>query len=95
LGYVVDKVAWDRISVSEFFGFPLSVSFHQGSLYECIIWRMNNRPIRGNGLETVSLHLHEQQLQRLYSIKKEILGDCYRRVWNEGGIVYFKVLVFA
>jgi hypothetical protein len=31
--------------LSEFFGFSLSITFHRGSPYSSIIWRMNNRPL--------------------------------------------------
>jgi hypothetical protein len=41
VGFVVDKVALGRF-FSEFFGFPLSVSFHRHSPYSCIIWRKYN-----------------------------------------------------
>jgi hypothetical protein len=51
VGFVVDKVALGQF-FSEFFGFPLSVSFHRGLSYSYIIWRMNNRPIGGRSSET-------------------------------------------
>jgi hypothetical protein len=45
------KWHWDR-SFSEFFGFPLSVSFHHGSPCSYITWRMNNRRVGGHSSET-------------------------------------------
>jgi hypothetical protein len=36
----------------EFFGFPLPISFHWGSIL--ILWAMNNRPSGGLSLETKS-----------------------------------------
>jgi hypothetical protein len=44
---------------SEFFGFPLSVSFHRGSTYAHISWDMNNRSVDGRSSETVSPHRHD------------------------------------
>jgi hypothetical protein len=32
--------------------------------YSCIIWGMNNRPVGGRSLETVSPHQHEQQQEQ-------------------------------
>jgi hypothetical protein len=45
------KWHWDRF-FSEFFGFPLSVSFHHGSPFSYINWGMNNMPVRGRSSET-------------------------------------------
>jgi hypothetical protein len=39
--------------LSEFIGFPLSISFHCGSPYSYIIWKMNNR-LRCCSSETLS-----------------------------------------
>jgi hypothetical protein len=36
---------------SEFFGFPLQISFHNGSPYS-YIWRMNDRPVGGRSSGT-------------------------------------------
>jgi hypothetical protein len=33
--------------LSDFFGVPLSVSFHGGAQSPCIIWRMKARPVGG------------------------------------------------
>jgi hypothetical protein len=54
---------WDRF-LSEFFGFPLSLSFHRGSPYSNISWGMNNRPVGGRSSETVLPHRYGRQ-QRL------------------------------
>jgi hypothetical protein len=48
-----EKWHWDRL-FSEFFGFPLSMSFHRGSSYSYIIWGMNNMPVGGRSSETSS-----------------------------------------
>jgi len=45
------KWHWNRF-FSEFFGFPLSVSFHRGCPYSYIIWGMNSRPVGGRSSET-------------------------------------------
>jgi hypothetical protein len=47
------KWHWDRF-ISQFFGCPLSTSFHSGSSCSCIIWGMNNRPVAGRSSETSS-----------------------------------------
>jgi hypothetical protein len=47
------KWQWDRF-FSEFFGFPLSISFHHHSPYSYIIWGMNNMSISGSSSETSS-----------------------------------------
>jgi hypothetical protein len=50
---------------SEFFGFPLSISFHRGSPYSCIIWGMNKRPVDDRSSDTVSPHGHENKTQQI------------------------------
>jgi hypothetical protein len=45
---------------SEFFSFPLPISFHHGSPRSCITWGMNNRHIGGCSSETQS-HPHRQE----------------------------------
>jgi hypothetical protein len=45
------KWHWDRL-FSEFFGFPLSISFHRRSAYSYIICGMNNMPVSGSSSET-------------------------------------------
>jgi hypothetical protein len=40
--------------LSEFFGLPLSVSFHRGSPYSCFFCWINNRPVSGRRSETWS-----------------------------------------
>jgi hypothetical protein len=47
------KWHWYRF-FSEFFGFALSVSFCRGSARSCIVWGMNNRPIRDRSSEIYS-----------------------------------------
>jgi hypothetical protein len=47
------KRHWDRI-LSKFFGFPLSISFHDGSPHSYITWGINNRPDGGDSLKTQS-----------------------------------------
>jgi hypothetical protein len=42
---------WDRF-FSEFFGFPLAISFHLRSPYSYIIWGMNNVSVSGSRSET-------------------------------------------
>jgi hypothetical protein len=54
VGFMVEKVILGQI-FSEFFGFPLSVSFHRDSPYSNIIWRINIRTIGGRSSETSSL----------------------------------------
>jgi hypothetical protein len=51
VGFVVDKVALEQI-FSEFYGFPLSISFHHHSPYSYIIWGMNNMSVSGSSAET-------------------------------------------
>jgi hypothetical protein len=48
-----DKVALGKVSLSEFFGFPLRVLFHRGPPFSCIIWGMN-RSVRCRSSETWS-----------------------------------------
>jgi hypothetical protein len=45
-GLVVDKVALGHVFLAVLC-FPLSVSFHRGSPYSCIVCGMNNRPVGG------------------------------------------------
>jgi hypothetical protein len=47
------KWHWDRF-FSEFFGFPLSISFHRRSPYSYIIWGMNSMSVSGSSSETYS-----------------------------------------
>jgi hypothetical protein len=42
---------WDRF-LYEFFDILLPVSFHRGSPYSYIIWRINNKPIGDRSSET-------------------------------------------
>jgi hypothetical protein len=49
--FVIDKVALSRF-LSDFFGFPLSVSSRRGSPHPYVIWRMNNRSFGGRSSET-------------------------------------------
>jgi hypothetical protein len=51
--FAVDKVAQGQVFL-RVLPFPLSVSFHRGSPYPYIIWRMNNRPAGGRSSETWS-----------------------------------------
>jgi hypothetical protein len=44
---------WNRF-FSDFFGFPLSVSFHRGSPHSYITWETNNRLVGGRSSETQS-----------------------------------------
>jgi hypothetical protein len=45
------KWHWDRF-FSEFFDFPLSISFHLGSPNSYIIWGMDNTPVADSNYET-------------------------------------------
>jgi hypothetical protein len=47
----VGFVALEEI-FSEFFGFPLSASFHRDFPYSYIIWQINNTPTGGRSSET-------------------------------------------
>jgi hypothetical protein len=49
--FTVGKVALGKV-YSEFFGFPLSISFHRGSPYSHIIWRMKTMNVGGRSSET-------------------------------------------
>jgi hypothetical protein len=51
------KWHWDRFFF-KFFDFPLSVSFHQGSLYSYIMQVMNKRPFGGHSSDILSPHWH-------------------------------------
>jgi hypothetical protein len=53
VGFVVDKATLGQ-GFSEFFGFPLSISFHRGSPYSYVIWEMNTRPVGNRSSETFS-----------------------------------------
>jgi hypothetical protein len=53
------KWQWGR-SFSEFFGFPLSISFHRRSPCSNITWGMNNRPGGVRSSETQSRQEHQQ-----------------------------------
>jgi hypothetical protein len=44
VGFVVDRVALGQVFL-RVLRFPLSASFHRGSAYSYITWRMNNRPL--------------------------------------------------
>jgi hypothetical protein len=44
VGFVMDKLALEEVSSSQFLGTPLSVSLHRGSPYSYTIWGLNNRP---------------------------------------------------
>jgi hypothetical protein len=48
------KWHWNRV-FSEFFGFPLSISFHRGSPYSYITLGMNNRSVGGRSSEMLKL----------------------------------------
>jgi hypothetical protein len=50
--FMADRVAWVW-SFSEFFSFPLSLSFHHGSIFIYHL-EVNNMPVDGCGSETVS-----------------------------------------
>jgi hypothetical protein len=77
-GFVVDKVVLRFIT--EFFGFPLSISFHHGSLYSYIIWGMKNRPTGGRNSQTQS-HPINMNNNRLFGFK-----HLRHRTEKEGGI---------
>jgi hypothetical protein len=53
VGFVVDEVALGQ-AFSEFFGFPIAISFLRGSPYSHIISGVNNRPVGGYSSETQS-----------------------------------------
>jgi hypothetical protein len=53
VGFMMDKVAMRQVS-SEFFGFPLSISFHRGSPYSYITFRINKIHVGGCSSETSS-----------------------------------------
>jgi hypothetical protein len=54
VGSVVDKVPLGQGFFSEFFGFPLLISFHHGSPCSNTIWGMNNRAVGSRSSETSS-----------------------------------------
>jgi hypothetical protein len=53
MGFVVGRVALGHVSF-RVLKFSLSISFHRGSPYSDIIWRINNRPVGGRSSETQS-----------------------------------------
>jgi hypothetical protein len=50
-----EKLHWDRF-LSDFFGFPLSVSFHRGSPHSHVTSEKNSRSVNGRSSETQSHH---------------------------------------
>jgi hypothetical protein len=61
---------------AEFFGFPLSISFHRGSTHPYIIWGMNNTPIGGRSSETQSRPIGTNNVQNKLNLQMITL-DCY------------------
>jgi hypothetical protein len=53
VGFVVDKVALVQVFL-QVLRFPLPMSFHRGSSYSYIVWRMNNRPVGGRSAHSKS-----------------------------------------
>jgi hypothetical protein len=68
---------WDRFS--EFFCFPLSVSFHRGCPYSFTVWEISNRPVGGHTsdlsyrLVLFVKHLAVRSLRRKYRMWQYII----------------------
>jgi hypothetical protein len=69
------KVARGRF-FSEFFRFPLSISFHRGSPHSCIVSGMDDKPVAGRSSEIVSRHRHEQQHTVLTRCEATLRSPC-------------------
>jgi hypothetical protein len=62
VGFMVETWHWDRFSF-EFFRLPLSVSFHRGYPYTCIICRINNRNVGDRSSETYSDAINKNNIR--------------------------------
>jgi hypothetical protein len=66
---------WNRF-LSNFFSFPMSISFHRGSTHSHVIWGTNNRLVDDRSSETVSTNLHEQHEQiLLYKSASDLISQ--------------------
>jgi hypothetical protein len=61
VGFVVDKVELVQELFSDFFGFPLLISFHHDSPSSYIIWLVKNNAFVAQFRDIVSTLRHEKQ----------------------------------